>query len=71
MENQKTNLKITILFFFAAIAPLIIPFYSEYNYKVILHLSGYYIGLFPLIISFFYKKKNFFVFVFFCFYYYL
>ena len=69
MENQKTNLKITLLIFFAATAPLITPFYSEYNYKVILHLAGYYIGLFPLIFSFFYKKKNFLVFELHCFYY--
>jgi hypothetical protein len=69
MENQKIDIKIRLLFFLVIFIPLIIPFYLEYNSKVFILLLGYYIGLSPLIISFFYKKKKFLIFELHCFYY--
>lgn len=69
MEIKKVDFTIRLLSLVIILVPLLPFYFQDYDYKIIILILGYYIGLFPLIISYFYKKKNFLIFELHCFYY--
>lgn len=69
MEIKKIDFKDRLLFFITILVPLVPFYFQDYNYKIVILVLGYYIGLFPLMLSYFYNKKKFLIFELHCSFY--
>ena len=69
MEIKKIDFKDRLLFFITILVPLVPFYFQDYDYKIVILVLGYYIGLFPLMFSYFYNKKKFLIFELHCFFY--